>query len=163
MREIQTIYGQLQCVLGIDVKPAPDEWDRPFGVDLLIEVNGRYIGIRIAHLSSKQKLENADTWAEFMETSYCKFRKKFGGLIFIVFYVVVGKKKVIYNLEIVEEIKKRKRKAKAACLLKISTPNPAPASGSPAKKVWRFCARAIFWKWVQPLKRFATAKILIPG
>lgn len=26
--EIQTIYGQLQNILGLSIKPAPDEWDR---------------------------------------------------------------------------------------------------------------------------------------
>jgi len=106
MREIQTIYGQLQCILGVDVKPAPDKWDRLYEVDFFVEVNGRYIGIQIRPLSSKHKLENPDKWAEFIETSYCKFRKKFGGVIFIVFFAIVEKKKVIYNLEVVEEIRK---------------------------------------------------------
>jgi len=106
MREIQTIYGQLQFILGIDVKPAPDKWDRLYEVDFFIEVNGRCIGLQIRHLSSKRKFENPDKWAEFMETAYCKFKKKFGGLIFIVFFAMVENKKVIYNLEIVEEIRK---------------------------------------------------------
>jgi hypothetical protein len=38
--EIQTIYGQLQKILGVPVQPAPDEWDRLFNVDFYIKING---------------------------------------------------------------------------------------------------------------------------
>lgn len=31
--EIQTIYGQLQNILELSIKPAPDEWDRLYNVD----------------------------------------------------------------------------------------------------------------------------------
>jgi hypothetical protein len=32
MTEIQTIYGQLQKILGVPIEAAPDEWDRLFRV-----------------------------------------------------------------------------------------------------------------------------------
>ena len=47
MTEIQTIYGQLQQLVGVEIKPAPDEWDRGYNVDFFIEVNGKYIGLQI--------------------------------------------------------------------------------------------------------------------
>lgn len=37
--EIQTIYGQLQDILQVEVKPAPDEWDRGYNVNFYIEIN----------------------------------------------------------------------------------------------------------------------------
>jgi predicted ATP-grasp superfamily ATP-dependent carboligase len=33
MTEIQTVYGQLQKILGVPIEAAPDEWDRLFNVD----------------------------------------------------------------------------------------------------------------------------------
>ena len=38
MTEIQTVYGQLQKILGIQIQAAPDEWDRLFNVDFFIQV-----------------------------------------------------------------------------------------------------------------------------
>ena len=37
--EIQTVYGQLQQVLGTKIEPAPDEWDRGYNIDFFIKVN----------------------------------------------------------------------------------------------------------------------------
>ena len=42
MTEIQTIYGQLQRIIGLKIEPSPDEWDRLFNVDFFIEVNDKY-------------------------------------------------------------------------------------------------------------------------
>jgi len=36
--EIQTIYGQLQNILGIKIEPAPDEWGRLYNVDFLLKL-----------------------------------------------------------------------------------------------------------------------------
>jgi len=41
--EVETIYGQLESVLGIKIHPAPDEWDRTFNVDFCIQVNDKYM------------------------------------------------------------------------------------------------------------------------
>ena len=42
--EVETIYKLLQRELGVEIKPAPDEWDRLYNVDFYIEVSGKYIG-----------------------------------------------------------------------------------------------------------------------
>ncbi len=105
MTEIETIYGQLQNILGIQIKPAPDEWDRLYNVDFFIEINGKYIGLQIKPTTFKHTFEDYK-WKEMQETSHRKFQKKFGGKVFIVFSVKEGKKKIIHNPEVVEEIRK---------------------------------------------------------
>jgi len=105
INEIQTIYGQLEKRLGVDIEPAPDEWDRLYNVDFFIEVNGKYIGIQIKPTTFKHTFEDYK-WKEMQETSHRKFRKKFGGEVFIVFSVTEDKKKIITNPEVVDEIEK---------------------------------------------------------
>lgn len=105
MGEIQTTYGQLQNILGVQIKPAPDEWDRLYNVDFFIEITGKYIGLQIKPTTFKHTFEDYK-WKEMQETSHRKFQEKFGGRVFIVFSVRVGGKKVIHNPEVVEEIKK---------------------------------------------------------
>jgi len=43
--EIETVYGQLQGLLGVPIRPAPDEWDRLYNVDFFIRVGERFIGL----------------------------------------------------------------------------------------------------------------------
>lgn len=45
--EIQTVYGQLQNVLGVQIQSAPDEWDRLFNVDFFIQIGEKHIGLQI--------------------------------------------------------------------------------------------------------------------
>jgi len=105
INEIQTIYGQLEKRLGVDIEPAPDEWDRLYNVDFFIEVNGKYIGIQIKPTTFKHTFEDYK-WKEMQETSHRKFRKKFGGEVFIVFSVTDDKKKIITNPEIIDDVNK---------------------------------------------------------
>ncbi|HJH25896.1 MAG TPA: MjaI family restriction endonuclease [Methanophagales archaeon] len=105
MGEIQTTYGQLQNILGVQIKPAPDEWDRLYNVDFFIEIKGKYIGLQIKPTTFKHTFEDYK-WKEMQETSHRKFQKKFGGNVFIVFSVKEGNKKVIHNPEVIEEIRK---------------------------------------------------------
>jgi hypothetical protein len=105
VNEIQTVYGQLQNNLGVEIKPAPDEWDRLYNVDFVIEWNGKYIGIQIKPTTFKQTFENYK-WKGMQDSTHQKFQKKFGGGVFIVFSVAEGKKKIITNPEIIDEIKK---------------------------------------------------------
>lgn len=107
--EIQTVYGQLQSALGVEIKPAPDEWDRLYNVDFYIEVKAKYIGIQIKPTTFKHTFEDYK-WKEMQETSHRKFEKKFGGKVFIVFSVKEGNKKVIANPEVIEEIRKEIKK-----------------------------------------------------
>jgi hypothetical protein len=52
MTEIQTVYGQLQKILGVPIEAAPDEWDRLFNVDLFIKIKDKYIGLQIKPVNS---------------------------------------------------------------------------------------------------------------
>lgn len=101
---IQTIYGQLQGILGMPIKPAPDDWDRLYNVDFFIEVNDKYVGIQIKPVTFEHTFENYK-WQEMQETTHLKFQKKFSGRVFIVFSVKVGDKKTIKNIDVIDNIK----------------------------------------------------------
>lgn len=51
VREIKTIYEQLQEIVKEKIEPAPDAWDRMYSVDFFIKINGRYIGLQIKPVS----------------------------------------------------------------------------------------------------------------
>ncbi|MBI5739988.1 MAG: MjaI family restriction endonuclease [Nitrospirae bacterium] len=110
--EIDTIYGQLESVLGVKIQPAPDEWDRSCNVDFFIQVNDKYIGLQIKPISSGQSL-NQYQWIKMHEVNHEKFRKKFGGQVFFIYSVKSGKKKKIYNVEVIEEIIKEVERLQA--------------------------------------------------
>ena len=103
--EIQTIYGQLQEALGVKVEPAPDEWDRGYNVDFFIKVNERYIGIQIKP-AGYAYITQIINELEFQKKTHEKFTVKYGGKVFYVISVKEGKKKIIHNPEIIEEIRK---------------------------------------------------------
>ena len=103
--EIHTIYSQLQNILGVSIKPAPDEWDRLYNVDFFIKVNDKYIGLQIKPITFEHTFEDYK-WKEMQEITHQKFQEKFGGRAFIVFSVKVGDKKKIKNEEIIDKIKK---------------------------------------------------------
>lgn len=104
--EIQTIYGQLQQALNIKVEPAPDEWDRGYNVDFFIRVKDKYIGIQIKP-AGYAYITQIINELEFQKKTHEKFTAKYGGKVFYIISVKEKeKKKVIYNPEIIEEIKK---------------------------------------------------------
>ena len=103
--EIQTIYGQLQQVLNIKVEPAPDEWDRGYNVDFFIKVKDKYIGIQIKP-AGYAYITQIINELEFQKKTHEKFTTKYGGKVFYIISVKEEKKKVIYNPEIIGEIKK---------------------------------------------------------
>ncbi|MGB9856234.1 MAG: MjaI family restriction endonuclease [Caldisericum exile] len=103
--EIKTIYGQLQQILKIPIHPAPDDWDRLYNVDFYIEVNGKYIGLQIKPITYEQTPE-VYRWKEWLSRTHDKFEQDRGGKVFIIFSVKKGDKKVIYNPEVIEDIKK---------------------------------------------------------
>jgi len=80
--EIQTIYGQLQQILGVKIEPAPDEWDRGYNVDFFIKVKDKYIGLQIkpAGYAFIPQIINE---LEFQKKTHQKFSEKFGGKFFI--------------------------------------------------------------------------------
>ena len=103
--EIQTIYGQLQQALGIKVEPAPDEWDRGYNVDFFIKVKDKYIGLQIKP-AGYAYITQIINELEFQKRTHEKFTAKYGGKVFYIISVREGKKKVIHNPEVIEEIRK---------------------------------------------------------
>lgn len=103
--EIQTIYGQLEQELGVKVEPAPDEWDRGFNVDFYIKVKNKYIGIQIKP-AGYPYITQIINELEFQKKTHEKFTAKYGGKVFYIISVKEGKKKIIHNKEVIEEIRK---------------------------------------------------------
>ncbi len=105
MTEKETIYGQLQDILGVKIEPAPDEWDRLYNVDFFIKINGKCIGLQIkpaggvSHITQifQEKAQQAKT--------HEKFTAKYGGKVFYVVSIKENDKKKIHNKEVIEEIK----------------------------------------------------------
>jgi len=103
--EIQTIYGQLTQELGIKVEPAPDDWDRRYNVDFFIQINNKYIGLQIkpaGHAYITQIINEL----EFQKETHKKFTEKYGGQVFYIISIADGKKKIIHNPQVIEEIRK---------------------------------------------------------
>jgi len=103
--EIETIYGQLESAVEKKIEPAPDNWDRTYGVDFFIKIGEKFIGIQIKPIASGQAL-NQYQWIEMHKLSHAKFEKEFGGKVFFVYSTkgAAGKKK-IYNIEVSEQIR----------------------------------------------------------
>lgn len=101
--EIQTIYGQLEKIIGVKIQPAPDIWDRTFNVDFYIQVNEKYIGLQIKPLSFGTTFDQYK-WDEIQEITHKKFTKKFGGKVFYVFSIKKGNKKIIDNFDVITDI-----------------------------------------------------------
>jgi len=102
--EKETIYGQLQKLLGVEIKPAPDKWDRLYNVDFYIEVSNKYIGIQIKPISYEQTPE-IYKWKEWLSKTHEKFEREIGGKVFIIFSIKKDGKKEILNKEVITDIK----------------------------------------------------------
>jgi hypothetical protein len=102
--EKQTIYGQLQQALGVNIEPAPDEWDRLYNVDFFIEVKGKYIGLQIKP-AGYAYITQIINELKFQKKTHEKFTEKYGGKVFYIISVTKEGKKVIYNPEVIEEIR----------------------------------------------------------
>lgn len=111
--EIQTIYGQLQQALGVPVEPAPDEWDRGYNVDFFIKVKDKYIGLQIKPAGYAYIPQIINEF-EFQKRTHEKFTEKYGGKVFYIISIAQDKKKVIYNSEVIEEIRKEIERLKNA-------------------------------------------------
>ena len=94
----------MQEALGVKVEPAPDEWDRGYNVDFFIKVKDRYIGLQIKP-AGYAYIPQIINELEFQKRTHKKFTDKFGGKVFYIISVKEGKKKIIYNPEIIEEIR----------------------------------------------------------
>lgn len=102
--EIETIYGQLESAVGKKIEPAPDEWDRTYCVDFFIKIGDKYVGIQIKPIETGKSI-NDYQWEEMHKVNHERFAKRFGGKVYFVYSVKgSGKKKRIYNTEVIEEI-----------------------------------------------------------
>ena len=114
--EIETIYGQLEGILKIKIDPAPDNWDRTYSVDFSINIADKFIGLQIKPISSGQSL-NQYQWIEMHSKNHERFEKDFGGKVFFIYSKKSnGKKKKIYNVEVIDEINAEIERLKKASL-----------------------------------------------
>lgn len=105
IREIKTIYEQLQVILQTPIQPAPDEWDRLFNVDFYIEINGKFIGLQIKPISQVSSIPEIYKERDIQHSTHLKFTQKYGGKVFYLFSCKSGDKKIIVNTEVIDEIK----------------------------------------------------------
>ena len=103
--EIQTIYGQLQQALGVKIEPAPNEWDRKYNVDFFIKVKDKYIGLQIKP-AGYAYITQIINELNFQKKTHEKFTDKYGGKVFYIISVKEGRRKVIHNPEVIDEIRK---------------------------------------------------------
>ena len=103
--EIETIYGQLESAVERKIEPASDEWDRTYSVDFYIKIKETYLGIQIKPISSGQAL-NQYQWIEMHMVNHQRFEQNFTGRVFFVYSMKSeSKKKRIYNIEVIEQIR----------------------------------------------------------
>ena len=102
--EIQTIYGQLREELRVSIEPAPDKWDRLYNVDFFIKVNDKYIGLQIKP-AGYAYIPQIINELKFQKATHLKFTKKYGGKVFYIISIKDGKRKIIHNPEVIEEIR----------------------------------------------------------
>ena len=101
VREIKTIYEQLQEILKVKIEPAPDKWDRLFNVDFFIKINDKYIGLQIKPVSQVSSIPEIYKERGIQH----KFTKEYGGKVFYLFSCKQGDKKIIVNTGVIDEIK----------------------------------------------------------
>jgi len=106
MTEINTIYGQLQQMLGVKIHAATDEWDRLYNGDFFIQVREKYIGLQIKPVSRGIQIPEIYKEINRQAKTHESFTRKYGGRVFYVFSEKVGDKKVIKNIDVVDEIKR---------------------------------------------------------
>lgn len=103
--EKETIYGQLQDILGVKIEPAPDSWDRGYNVDFFIKIKDKYIGLQIKPTGYEYITQIINERTQ-QKITHGKFTQKYGGAVFYIFSVKdeKTKKKVIANPDIIEDI-----------------------------------------------------------
>ena len=110
MTEIKTIYGQLQQILEYKIEPAPDKWDRLFNVDFFIKIYNQFIGLQIKPVSNTSHISQIYKERSISENTHKQFEKRFGGKVFYIFSIKSGKKKIIQNVDIIEDIKREMKR-----------------------------------------------------
>ena len=103
--EIQTIYGQLAVLLNQEILAAPDEWDRLYNVDFYIKIGENHIGLQIKPINNHLQIPEIHKEYALQGKTHEKFKKQYGGKVFYIYSEKVNNKKVIANIEVVDEIK----------------------------------------------------------
>ena len=103
--EIQTIYGQLAVLLNQEIIAAPDEWDRLYNVDFYIKIGENHIGLQIKPINNHLQIPEIHKEYALQAKTHEKFKKQYGGKVFYIYSEKVNNKKVIANIEVVDEIK----------------------------------------------------------
>jgi len=102
-REVTTVYGQLESILGCKIQAAPDEWDRTYNVDFFIQVNDKYIGLQIKSVSGLAL--DYYQWETMHKVNHEKFRGKYGGRVFFIYSRKKNEKPRIDNPDVIDDIK----------------------------------------------------------
>lgn len=105
MTEKETIYGQLQDILGVKIEPAPDEWDRLYNVDFFIKVDGKFIGLQVKPAFGVSHITQIYQEREQQAKTHEEFSAKYTGKVFYVISIKENGRKKIYNREVIDEIK----------------------------------------------------------
>lgn len=105
MTEKNTIYGQLQKTLGVKIEPASDEWDRLFNVDFYIQVNNKYIGLQIKPVAGTAQIPEIYKERKLQLKTHEQFAQKYGGKVFYIISMKSGDKKLIHNVDVIDDIK----------------------------------------------------------
>ncbi len=106
--EIQTVYGQLERLLGVKIEPASDEWDRLYNVDFFIKAGDSSIGLQIkptTFTGGSIQLPEIFKEKSIQEETHRRFTEKYGGKVFYIFSFKNGQRKEIYNKDVIEEIR----------------------------------------------------------
>jgi len=112
LTEKKTIYEQLQEILNMQINPAPDKWDRLCNIDFFIKIKDKYIGLQIKPVTGVSHISQIFKERQLQEITHRKFTKKYGGKVFYVFSVKEGKRKIIQNPGVIEEIRKEVKRLK---------------------------------------------------
>ena len=94
------------------IHPAPDKWDRTYNIDFYIQIGEKYIGLQIKPISNGRAL-NQYQWIQMHQKNHARFEKEYGGKVFFIFSIKSsGNKKIIYNTEVIEDIRNEIMKLK---------------------------------------------------
>lgn len=98
------IYALLQDHLDVEIKSAPDEWSHKYGVDFYIEITKeKLIGIHFQPVN-KECLDR-DNWKLSEFNNHAKFKNKYQGKVFIIYFQPLSFLKRIQNINILNDIR----------------------------------------------------------
>ena len=95
--EMEAVKGRLEQALGVTFYPAPPELE-VLAVDWYTVVNGYYLGVQVKPLTFRQSHLVAQIKQQVLIEPHRRFKKKYGGNVFVV--ITLGKKR---KFEIVNE------------------------------------------------------------